>query len=52
MRERGRGLSERIAFAITSEVIALATHLVDVHCGDGNESLAFVGRVTEAEPRP
>jgi hypothetical protein len=32
-------LSERIAFAITSEVIAPATHLVDVHCGDGNESL-------------
>jgi predicted deacylase len=32
-------LSERIAFAITSEVIAPATHLVDVHGGDGNESL-------------
>jgi predicted deacylase len=32
-------LSDRIAFAITSEVIASATHLVDVHCGDGNESL-------------
>jgi len=32
-------LSERIAFAITSEVVAPATHLVDLHCGDGNESL-------------
>jgi predicted deacylase len=32
-------LSERIAFAITSQVIAPATHLVDLHCGDGNESL-------------
>jgi hypothetical protein len=32
-------LSERIAHAITSEVIARATHLVDMHCGDGNESL-------------
>jgi uncharacterized protein len=32
-------LSQRIAYAITSEVIARATHLVDMHCGDGNESL-------------
>jgi hypothetical protein len=31
--------SERIAFAITREVIDQATHLVDMHCGDGNESL-------------
>jgi predicted deacylase len=31
--------SERIAFAITREVIDRATHLVDMHCGDGNESL-------------
>ena len=29
----------RIAFAITREVIDQATHLVDMHCGDGNESL-------------
>ncbi len=35
----GGTLSERIAHAITSEVIDRATHLVDVHCGDGNESL-------------
>jgi hypothetical protein len=32
-------LSERIAEAITREVIARATHVVDLHCGDGNESL-------------
>jgi hypothetical protein len=31
--------SERIAHAITREVIARATHVVDMHCGDGNESL-------------
>jgi predicted deacylase len=32
-------LSERIAHAITREVIERATHLIDLHCGDGNESL-------------
>jgi len=32
-------LSERIAFVLTREVIERATHVVDVHCGDGNESL-------------
>ena len=32
-------LSERIAEVITREVIDRATHVVDVHCGDGNESL-------------
>jgi uncharacterized protein len=31
--------TDRIAFAITREVIDKATHLVDMHCGDGNESL-------------
>jgi predicted deacylase len=31
--------TERIAAAITREVIDPATHLVDMHCGDGNESL-------------
>ena len=31
--------SERMAFAITREVIDKATHLADMHCGDGNESL-------------
>jgi hypothetical protein len=32
-------LSERIAAALTREVIEPATHLADMHCGDGNESL-------------
>ena len=32
-------LSERIAEVITREVIERATHVVDLHCGDGNESL-------------
>jgi predicted deacylase len=32
-------LSERIADALTREVIERATHVVDIHCGDGNESL-------------
>lgn len=31
--------TERIAYALTREVIDKATHLVDMHCGDGNESL-------------
>jgi hypothetical protein len=32
-------LSERIADVIAREVIERATHVVDMHCGDGNESL-------------
>ena len=32
-------LSERVAFAITRDVIEQATHVIDLHCGDGNESL-------------
>jgi predicted deacylase len=32
-------LSERIAETLTREVITRATHVVDIHCGDGNESL-------------
>lgn len=32
-------VSERIAWAITNEVIAKADYLVDMHAGDGNESL-------------
>lgn len=32
-------VSERIAHAITTEVIARADFLFDLHCGDGNESL-------------
>ncbi len=32
-------VSERIAFAITNEVIEKSDYLVDMHAGDGNESL-------------
>jgi hypothetical protein len=32
-------VSERIADVLTREVIARATHVIDAHCGDGNESL-------------
>src|SRR5687767_6983371 len=31
--------SERIAFAITNEIIQRSDYLVDMHAGDGNESL-------------
>lgn len=31
--------TERVAAALTREVIDRATHLIDMHCGDGNESL-------------
>jgi hypothetical protein len=37
---RGDGtVSERIAYAITTEVIERADYVLDLHCGDGNESL-------------
>jgi uncharacterized protein len=32
-------LSERIADVITRQVIDRSTHVIDLHCGDGNESL-------------
>jgi predicted deacylase len=32
-------ISERIAWAITREVIEKSDYLVDLHCGDGNEAL-------------
>ena len=32
-------VSERIAWAITTEVIDKADYVLDLHCGDGNESL-------------
>jgi predicted deacylase len=44
-------LSERIAEAITREVIARATHVVDIHSGDGNESLRpYVYWITTGAP--
>ena len=35
----GGTLSERIAHVLTTEVIERADYLLDLHCGDGNESL-------------
>ncbi len=32
-------VSERIAYALTKQVIERADYVVDLHCGDGNESL-------------
>ena len=44
-------LSERIADTITREVIARATHVIDIHCGDGNESLRpYVYWITTGAP--
>jgi len=37
--KRDGTLSERIAYVITTEVIDRATHVIDIHCGDGNEWL-------------
>ncbi len=37
--KRDGTLSERIAYAITREVIEKSDYLVDLHCGDGNEWL-------------
>jgi predicted deacylase len=45
-------LSERIAEVLTREVIARATHLVDLHCGDGNESLRpYSYWITTGDPK-
>jgi predicted deacylase len=45
-------LSERIAHAITTQVIDRATHVVDLHCGDGNESLRpYTYWITTGDPK-
>ena len=45
-------LSERIAEAITREIIAPATHVIDLHCGDGNESLRpYSYWITTGDPK-
>ena len=45
-------LSERIADVLTREVIAKATHVVDLHCGDGNESLRpYSYWITTGDPK-
>jgi hypothetical protein len=45
-------LSERIAAMLTKEVIERATHVVDLHCGDGNESLRpYSYWITTGDPK-
>ncbi len=45
-------LSERIAYVITTEVIERCDVLVDLHCGDGNESLRpYVYMPVTGDPR-
>ena len=44
-------ISERIADVLTREVVDRATHLLDLHCGDGNESLRpYVYWITTGPP--
>jgi hypothetical protein len=44
-------ISERIADVLTREVIDRATHVVDLHCGDGNEDLRpYLYWVTTGKP--
>ena len=48
----GGTVSERIADAITREIITRATHVIDLHCGDGNESLRpFSYWITTGDPK-
>jgi predicted deacylase len=50
-REDGT-VSERIAWAITNEVIAKSDYVLDLHCGDGNESLRpYVYQMVTADER-
>lgn len=45
-------ISERIADAISREFIDRSTHVVDIHCGDGNESLRpYSYWVTTGDPK-
>jgi hypothetical protein len=45
-------ISERIAFALTRDVIERATHVVDMHCGDGNEWLRpYTYWITTGDPK-
>jgi hypothetical protein len=45
-------LSERIADAITAKFISRATHVLDLHGGDGNESLRpYAYWITTGDPR-
>jgi predicted deacylase len=45
-------VSERIAHAITTEVIEKADYVLDLHCGDGNESLRpYVYQTVTGHPK-
>lgn len=45
-------VSERIAHAITTQVIEPSDYVLDLHCGDGNESLRpYVYQAVTADPR-
>jgi hypothetical protein len=45
-------VSERIAYAITQEIIERADYVLDLHCGDGNESLRpYVYQTVTADAR-
>ena len=45
-------LSERIAEVLTREMITRATHVVDLHCGDGNEALRpYSYWITTGDPK-
>jgi len=45
-------VSERIAFAITTEVIEKADYVLDLHCGDANEWLRpYVYQAVTGQPR-
>jgi predicted deacylase len=45
-------ISERIAYAITREIIEKSTHVVDLHCGDGNEWLRpYTYWITTGDPK-
>jgi predicted deacylase len=44
-------ISERIAYAITTEIIEPSDYVLDLHCGDGNESLRpYVYQAVTADP--
>lgn len=44
-------ISDRIADVLTREIVDRATHVVDVHCGDGNEDLRpYLYWVTTGRP--
>jgi predicted deacylase len=48
----GGTVSERIAYAITNEVIEKAGYVLDLHCGDGNEWLRpYVYQTVTGDPK-